>query len=96
MAPRKVELYNRCWTKIGTKWGLRREISSITGISEADLVVFDPRRSSIAQKMSWASERYTARVEDEAYSLLGLFGVHMSLLYGEGQNAFRRLQEELI
>lgn len=96
MAPLKVEFYNRCWTKIGTKWGLRREISSITGISEADLVVFYPRRSSIAQKMSWALERYTTRVEDEAYSLLGLFGVHMSLLYGEGKNAFRRLQEELI
>lgn len=40
--------------------------------------------------------RKTTRVEDQAYSLLGLFGVHMSLLYGEGKNAFRRLQEELI
>jgi hypothetical protein len=46
--------------------------------------------------MSWASYRRTTRVEDEAYCLLGLFGVHMPLLYCEGENAFRRLQEELI
>lgn len=96
IAPLKVEFYNCYWTKIGTKWGLRREISSITGISEADLVYYNPRRSSIAQKMSWASARDTTRVEDKAYSLLGLFGVHLPLLYGEGRNAFRRLQEELI
>lgn len=96
IAPLNVEFYGRSWVRIGSKWGLRKEISSITGIGDADLVVFDPRRSSIAEKMSWASMRKTTRVEDQAYSLLGLFGVHMSLLYGEGNNAFRRLQEELI
>jgi len=96
IAPLNVDFYSRSWTRIGSKWGLRREISSITGVGEADLVVFDPRRSSVAQKMSWASKRKTTRVEDEAYCLLGLFGVHMPLLYGEGKNAFRRLQEELI
>jgi len=35
-------------------------------------------------------------VEDEAYCLLGLFAVNMPLLYGEGHNAFRRLQIEII
>jgi hypothetical protein len=35
-------------------------------------------------------------VEDEAYCLLGIFGVNMPLLYGEGIRAFRRLQEEII
>ncbi|KAK5626744.1 hypothetical protein RRF57_002459 [Xylaria bambusicola] len=46
--------------------------------------------------MSWASRRRTTRIEDEAYCLLGLFGVSMPLLYGEGRRAFRRLQEEII
>ncbi|OBT44569.1 hypothetical protein VE00_05797 [Pseudogymnoascus sp. WSF 3629] len=46
--------------------------------------------------MSWAANRQTTRVEDRAYSLLGLFGVNMSLLYGEGNKAFLRLQEEII
>lgn len=44
----------------------------------------------------WASKRKTTRVEDEAYCLLGLFGVSMPLIYGEGSKAFRRLQEEIM
>ena len=31
-----------------------------------------------------------------AYSLLGIFDLTMPLLYGEGHNAFKRLQYELI
>ncbi|KAG6331338.1 hypothetical protein ID866_7749 [Astraeus odoratus] len=46
--------------------------------------------------MSWAAKRTTTREEDRAYSLLGLFNVHMPMLYGEGKNAFQRLQLEII
>ena len=46
-----------------------------------------------AEIMSWAAARQTTREEDMAYSLLGLFDVHMPLLYGEGRMAFYRLQE---
>ncbi|CAN9164075.1 unnamed protein product [Alternaria sp. RS040] len=46
--------------------------------------------------MSWASNRQTKRKEDMAYCLLGLFEVHMPLIYGEGAKAFLRLQEEII
>jgi hypothetical protein len=46
--------------------------------------------------MSWAFSRETTRKEDMAYCLLGLFGIHMPLLYGEGRHAFIRLQEEII
>jgi hypothetical protein len=46
--------------------------------------------------MSWFSNRETTRGEDRAYSVLGLFDVYMSLIYGEGEaNAFRRLLEEI-
>lgn len=31
-----------------------------------------------------------------AYCLLGLFGVNVPLLYGGGDNAFLRLQEEIM
>lgn len=35
--------------------------------------------------------------EDIAYWLLGIFGINMPLLYGEGaNNAFRRLQLEIL
>lgn len=50
----------------------------------------------VAQRMAWASKRETTRVEDVAYSLLGLFGISMPLLYGEGDKAFLRLQEEIM
>ena len=51
---------------------------------------------SVAQKMSWASKRETTHTEDISYCLLGIKGVHMPLLYGEGANAFLRLQEEIM
>lgn len=51
----------------------------------------------IAQRMSWASKRFTTRGEDMAYCLLGLFNVNMPLLYGEGgERAFRRLQVAIL
>jgi hypothetical protein len=51
----------------------------------------------IAQKMSWAASRQKTRPENIAYCLLGLFGISLPLLYGEGQrSAFRRLQETII
>jgi hypothetical protein len=46
--------------------------------------------------MSWAAKRECTRVEDVAYSLLGIFGVNMPLLYGEGKRAFMRLQLEIL
>ncbi|KAI1566051.1 HET domain containing protein [Pyrenophora tritici-repentis] len=53
-------------------------------------------RLTIAQRMTWASKRETTRLEDSAYSLMGLFEVHMPLIYGEGAKAFYRLQEAIL
>ncbi|CAI0647514.1 unnamed protein product [Colletotrichum noveboracense] len=76
-------------------------------IAPTDLVFFDKEwqrietkgdwsGASIARRMSWASTRETTRLEDIAYCLLGLFNVHMPLLYVEGSRAFIRLQEEIL
>lgn len=51
---------------------------------------------TIAQRMSWAATRETTRSEDIAYCLLGIFNIHMHMLYGEGDVAFKRLQEEIM
>lgn len=51
---------------------------------------------SIAQRMSWAATRQTTRLEDIAYCLLGIFDIHMPMLYGEGNAAFKRLQYEIM
>ena len=57
---------------------------------------FRPQRWSVAEKMSWAADRETQRPEDRAYSLMGIFAVNMSLKYGEGENAFLRLQQAIL
>lgn len=52
---------------------------------------------SVAARMSWAAGRETTREEDMAYCLLGVFNIHMPLLYGEdGSKAVWRLQEEIM
>lgn len=72
-------------------------LSWITGIDCLYLDnSYEIRNASIACRMSWASSRSTTRVEDTAYCLLGIMGVNMPLLYGEGEMAFFRLQEELV
>lgn len=72
-------------------------VSDISGVPQSCLrnsrAVSD---ESIATRMSWAAHRETTRKEDEAYCLLGLLDINMPLIYGEGEKAFRRLQEEII
>lgn len=53
-------------------------------------------QASVAERMSWLSRRETTRIEDMAYCMLGIFGIHMPLVYGEGSRAFLRLQEEIM
>jgi hypothetical protein len=96
IAPANVEFYNCTWHKLGTKDSLKDAISQITSINVAVLEGVDPENFSIAKRMSWASKRTTTRIEDIAYSLLGIFGVNMPMLYGEGERAFIRLQEEIM
>jgi hypothetical protein len=50
----------------------------------------------VEERFSWAEGRQTAREEDKAYSLLGIFDAYIPLIYGEGkENALRRLREEI-
>ncbi|EQB43426.1 hypothetical protein CGLO_17918 [Colletotrichum gloeosporioides Cg-14] len=97
LAPRRVTFFDSAWESVGTKTTLRTRIREATCIEAA--VLRDPAKintACAAKKMSWASSRQTTRVEDMAYCLLGLFNINMPLLYGEGNDAFRRLQEEII
>ena len=96
IAPRNLNFYDKNWELIADKRGLLTALHEATGIPQHVLATRDLSRASVAQKMSWAAKRTTTRVEDRAYSLLGIFGVHMAMLYGEGENAFRRLQEEIL
>ncbi|KAK5994455.1 Vegetative incompatibility protein HET-E-1 [Cladobotryum mycophilum] len=96
LAPRIVEFYTSEWSEIGTKTSLASRISAITRIPTRILRGDDISTCSVAERMSWASERKTTRYEDWAYSLLGLFNVNMPPLYGEGTRSFIRLQELIL
>jgi hypothetical protein len=92
LAPETVVFYDQDWNEIGTKSSLEHQISTITGIND----LFGFKSKCIAVKMSWAAKRETTRVEDQAYCLMGIFGVNMPTLYGEGRKAFYRLQLEIM
>lgn len=98
LAPTCLTFFDQNWREIGTKASLQELISDLTGIDAQTLLDYDANRSlvSVAQKMSWAANRQTTRREDHAYCLLGIFGINMPLLYGEGNQAFRRLQLEIL
>ena len=96
LAPRLVEFFSREGNRLGDKKSLGQKIHEITGITiralqGASLSYFDND-----ERLSWAQNRQTTRQEDQAYSLLGIFGVYMPLIYGEGKdNALRRLLKEI-
>jgi hypothetical protein len=104
LAPDKVIFYDKRWHRLGSKHSHAEWISKITGI-DTDAILAPRKiedlsmglgRFCVAKRMSWASARQTTRVEDMAYCLLGIFEINMPLLYGEGDRAFFRLQEEII
>ncbi|KAL4071503.1 heterokaryon incompatibility protein-domain-containing protein [Scleroderma yunnanense] len=97
IAPRNLQFFNKYWKSIGDKATLAYDLINITRVSEVILIHgLASNRPCVAQIMSWAADRKTTRVEDQAYSLLGLLDVNMTMLYGEGKNAFQRLQLEII
>ncbi|KAI0634376.1 hypothetical protein C8Q77DRAFT_747975 [Trametes polyzona] len=97
IAPSNVVFLSSSWLFLGTKLGLAYTLERVTGIN-ADILTGRASVTSVcvAERMRWASSRATTRIEDEAYCLLGIFGVHIPPIYGEGSNAFLRLQEEII
>ena len=97
IAPGLVLFLSDSWDIIGSKYDLSRDVELICGVPQ-DVLRHKRALSdvSVAQRMSWAANRTTTRVEDEAYCLLGIFNINMPTLYGEGKKAFRRLQEEII
>lgn len=82
LAPDSAIFFNNEWREVGTKSSLAEQISIVTKIPTqvllrkegGDLVNF-----SVAQIMSWDSDRQTTRVEDMGHCLLGIFGVNMPM-----------------
>jgi hypothetical protein len=96
VAPVSVEFFSVEGQRLGNKYSLLQELHGITGISVEALQGSPLRGLSVGERMLWVGQRTTKREEDMAYSLLGIFDVHMPLIYGEGRKkAFARLQKEI-
>jgi hypothetical protein len=105
LAPKIVLFYDANWTLYlndcshnhKQSISIMRELEDSTGINARALVDFRPGTRDAREKLQWASNRETTLEEDIAYSLFGIFGVHLTVLYGERrQNALGRLLQEII
>lgn len=83
IAPPKVAFFGCDWNFIGISNGMLWALHDATRI---DIGVLSRSKSifsvSVANRMAWAADRKTSRIEDQAYCLLGLFDVNMPMLYG--------------
>ncbi|KAH6867704.1 hypothetical protein B0T10DRAFT_596960 [Thelonectria olida] len=96
LGPSSVEFFTQAGTRLGDKRSFEQHIHEITGIPIPALQGTPLSQFSVDERFSWTQTRQTTRAEDRAYCLLGLFGVFIPLIYGEGvENAMRRLRKEI-
>jgi hypothetical protein len=105
LAPKVIRFYQQDWTPYLDDHSPNHkesveiidELEDATGIYERVLVGFQPGMRDARQKLQWVSTRATTMPEDIAYSLFGIFGIHLPILYGENaQNALGRLLQEIV
>jgi hypothetical protein len=96
LAPAIVEFFSKDGRRLGSRISLEQEIYDVTEIPIKALRGQCLSEFSIDERMRWAGKRKTTVKEDKAYCLLGIFGVFMPLIYGEGEvHASLRLREEV-
>lgn len=96
LAPPSVEFFSREGKMLGSRTSLKQKIHEITRIPLDALDGQKLDRFTVEERMGWAAERSTTLKEDKVYCLLGMFGVFLPLIYGEGEEyAALRLKEEI-
>jgi len=96
LAPASVEFFSKEGIRLGSRISLEQEIHEITKIPIGALRGQSLIEFSVEERMSWAAKRTTTLREDKIYCLLGIFGVFLPLIYGEGEAyATLRLREEI-
>jgi nucleoside-triphosphatase THEP1 len=95
VASSSVEFFSSDYQRLGDKQSLERLINEASHVPLRILRGNLPSEFSIEERISWSDHRTTKRPEDKAYSLLGIVGVYMPLIYGEGEaRALERLRRE--
>jgi hypothetical protein len=95
LAPTLVEFYSHEGVYLGDKGSLELQIHRATSIPVAALRGNPLSDFAVSERKRWVARRNTKRIEDKAYCMLGIFGVFLPLIYGEGANAWKRLEEEI-
>lgn len=96
IAPTSVEFFSKEQQRLGDKRSFEKTLNEITGVAIEALRGRPISDFSISERMSWAEKRETICAEDVAYCLLSIFGIHIPLIYGEGQEkAMSRLRKEV-
>ena len=104
LAPRFLLFFTRDWSLYRGISSNHKEDTTIlgdleeaTGIASRHLTDFYPSADDARSRLQWASTRFTTRPEDISYSLFGVFGLQIPVLYGESTgNALGRLLAEVI
>ncbi|KAG2153472.1 uncharacterized protein EDB93DRAFT_1248737 [Suillus bovinus] len=105
LAPKVVRFYQSDWTPYlddhspnhKQSVAIMQELEGATGIDAQALVAFRPGMINAREKLQWVSTRVTTVQEDIAYSLFGIFGVRLPVMYGEKKhNALGRLLQEIV
>jgi hypothetical protein len=90
-----VEFFSFEGKRLGDKGSLQTLICKATNISPFALQGESLSQIHIDKRMRWIEHRDTGQEEDKVYSLLGIFGVSMVPIYGEGvTKAFDRLWDK--
>jgi hypothetical protein len=96
LAPPTAEFFSKEGKRLGDRTWLEQEIYEITKIPVEVLRGQSLSDFSVEERMSWTAQRTTTFKEDKVYCLLGIFGVFLPLIYGEGEGyATLRLREEI-
>ncbi|KAG2337096.1 hypothetical protein BDR05DRAFT_970635 [Suillus weaverae] len=105
LAPKFVLFYQKDWSLYlddrspnhKDSLAIMQEMGDATGINAQALVAFRPGMRDAREKLQWVSARVTTWQEDIAYSLFGIFGVSLPVIYGEKrQKALGRLLQEVV
>jgi Heterokaryon incompatibility protein (HET) len=96
LAPSSIDFFSREGELLGDKRSLELGLQEITGIPLSALRGTPLSQFSFRERFSWAKGRRSTVPEDLVYSLLGIFDVYISPIYGEGfQAALRRFREQV-
>jgi tetratricopeptide (TPR) repeat protein len=105
VAPKNVIFYQKDWSLyLGDRSpnhkespAIMKELEDATGIDARALLTFRPGMRDAREKLQWVSKRVTTVQEDVAYSLFGIFGITLPVIYGEKkQRALGRLLQEIV